>query len=220
MPIELKHIVKHYLVLCEGKDEVNFLVNYLESDALAFDHRFSNDIQVLDFGGNSDLCNFLMSLRNMDRFDQVTSVAVIRDAEKDFDKACREVKYSLKKSGFIVPKQSGTWEADCSGMKIGFILLPLDNGAGTLEDLCLRILSEKNSKEIISSTNAFLSEMENNYGRVYHRKHKNVLHTYFSASDKYVTMPIGRASQSGAFDWESEKLIPLLRFLNEGFIHS
>ena len=29
-----------------------FLINYLESEALAKDQRFSNEIQVLDFGGN------------------------------------------------------------------------------------------------------------------------------------------------------------------------
>ena len=64
-----------------------FLINYLESEALAKDQRFSNEIQVLDFGGNENLSNFLMSLKNMDKFDQVTNLAIIRDAEKDFSKA-------------------------------------------------------------------------------------------------------------------------------------
>lgn len=63
-----------------------FLINYLNSKEFAKDQRFSNDIQVLDFGGNENLSNFLMTLRNMDKFDQVTSLAVIRDAEKDYEK--------------------------------------------------------------------------------------------------------------------------------------
>ena len=35
-----------------------FLINYLESNELAQDPRFSNEIQVFDFGGNSDLGDF------------------------------------------------------------------------------------------------------------------------------------------------------------------
>ena len=64
MPTERKNIVRSYLLLCEGKDAERFLINYLESKALAQDQRFSNEIQVLDFGGNENLSNFLMSLKN------------------------------------------------------------------------------------------------------------------------------------------------------------
>lgn len=217
MSIERKQIKKSFLILCEGKDAEQFLIYYLGNDKLAHDPRFSNDIQVFDFGGNTDLCSFLLNLKNMDGFDRVSSLAIIRDAEKDYDKACREVRSAFKHCDFISPQQCGTWETDISGIKIGFILFPLNNGAGTLEDLCLSILSEENSKDILSSIKTFLSEMEASYGRVYHRKHKNVLHTYLSASDKYVTMPIGIASKSGAFDWASKELEPLLRFIKEGF---
>ena len=136
MSIERKQIKKSYLILCEGEDALQFLIKYLESNVLSQDQRFSNDIQVFDFGGNSNLCNFLMNLKNMEGFDRVKSLAIIRDAEKDYDKACKEVKNSLKKCGFVSSLQCGTWETDISGIKIGFILFPLDNGNGTLEDLC------------------------------------------------------------------------------------
>ena len=65
MPIERKKIVKPYLLLCEGRDAEGFLINYLGSKALAKDQRFSSEIQVLDFGGNEYLSNFLMSLKNI-----------------------------------------------------------------------------------------------------------------------------------------------------------
>ena len=217
MPIERKQIVKQYLLLCEGKDAEQFLINYLNSDALSEDQRFSNDIQVFDFGGNSDLSSFLMNLKNMDKFDQVSSLAVIRDAEKDYAKACKEVGGSLRKSGFASSEQCGVWSNDDTGIRVGFMLFPVNNDAGTLEDLCLRILSEKNNKNILSSVDAFLSTMESAFGRSYRRKHKNMLHTYLSSSDKYVTMPIGVASSAGAFDWVSNELEPLKRFLTEGF---
>lgn len=217
MPIERKRIMKTYLLLCEGRDAENFLINYLNSKTLAQDQRFSNDIQVLDFGGNDALSDFLMNLRNMDKFDQVTSLAIIRDAEKDYAKACREVSASLRKCGFVSSERCGTWEQDDSGLRVGYMLFPLNNSTGTLEDLCLRILSEKNNINVLSSIDSFLATMESSYGRSYRRKHKNRLHTYLSSSDKYVTMPLGLASNAGAFDWNSDDLNPLKRFFTEGF---
>ncbi|MBQ8995175.1 MAG: hypothetical protein IJ091_05120 [Oscillospiraceae bacterium] len=194
------------------------MINYLESKTLAQDQRFYNDIQVFDFGGNEELSNFLMNLKNMDRFDLVTSLAVLRDAEKDYKKACWDVSSTLKKCGFVSSDSSGTWVSDgTTGLKVGFMLFPLNNTAGTLEDLCLQILSEKNSNTILSTIDAFLDTMELTYGRNFARKHKNKLHTYLSSSNEYVTMPLGLASSCGAFDWESDKLVPLKLFLSEGF---
>lgn len=217
MPIEHKQIVKKYLLLCEGRDAQEFLRYYLKSDELAQDQRFSNEIQILDFGGINDLKNYLLNLHNMDKFDQVTSLAVIRDAEKDYTRACQQVKNSFRKCGFVTSESSGKWVSNDKGQKTGFILFPLNNNAGTLEDLCLRILSEKDHESIQSSVDTFLAMMELSYGRNYRRKHKNKLHMYLSSTDEFVTMPIGVASQAGAFDWSSNELEPLKTFLAEGF---
>lgn len=217
MSIERKQIIKPYLILCEGKDAEGFLIQYLNSKALAQDQRFSSIIQVLNFGGNEELSTFLENLKNMDYFDQVTNLVVIRDAEKDYAKACREVCSAFKNCGFVSPEHSGKWVYDDTGLSIGFMLFPLNNDVGTLEDLCLQILSEANGESILSSIYAFLETMESSFGRSYHRKHKNILHTYFSSSEEYVTMPLGLASRVGAFNWSSNKMNPLKCFLTEGF---
>ncbi len=217
MAIKRKTIEKSYLLLCEGRDAENFLITYLESDALKRDSRFSNEIQVLDFGGNDNLDSYLMNLRNMERFDRVTSLAVIRDAERDYAKACLNVSHSLKRAGLVSPKDDGTWVHDDSGLKVGYLLFPLNKEAGTLEDLCLAILSEKNNKNILSSVDEFLAVMESSHGCRYRRKHKNRLHTYLASSDEYVSMPLGLAAKAGAFRWTSAVLEPLKDFLAAGF---
>lgn len=48
-------ILKPFLILCEGRDVENFMICYLESDALSYDPRFSNDIQTFNFNGIDDL---------------------------------------------------------------------------------------------------------------------------------------------------------------------
>ena len=216
MSVERKKIVKPCLLLCEGRDAEGFLIQYLNSSALSYDCRFSNDIQVLDFGGNENLTSFLMNLKNMDRFEQVRSLAVIRDAEKDYEKACREVGNSFGKCGIASSGRCGEWSLDTSGLKAGFMLFPLDCSEGTLEDLCLRILSERRSEKILSSIDLFLDRMESSQGRVFRWKHKNGLHTYLSSSEEYVTMPLGLAAKAGAFDWSSSELEPLRSFLMKG----
>ena len=56
-------IQTEHLILCEGRDEQEFLIHFLESDTLSFLPGFSNDIQVMDFGGNSELLKHLTILK-------------------------------------------------------------------------------------------------------------------------------------------------------------
>ena len=44
MSIERKQIRKSYLLLCEGRDAEGFLIQYLNSNSLAQDKRFSDVI--------------------------------------------------------------------------------------------------------------------------------------------------------------------------------
>ena len=60
-----------------------------------------------------------------------------------------------------------------------------------------------------------MNDLEKKYDRVFQREFKTKLHTYFSVTDKYVSLKIGEAARAGAFNWSSEKLTPLKRFLLE-----
>ena len=153
----------------------------------------------------------------MDRFAQVVNLAIIRDAEKNYEKACQSVAGSLRRCGFASPAGNGTWTHESTGLNIGYLLFPLNNKAGTLEDLCLHILSESNNQDILLAVDTFLNTMESSYERIFTKKHKNKLHTYLSSSNEFVTMPLGVASKAGAFNWESISLEPLKRFLEDGF---
>ena len=62
---------KGHLILCEGRDELFFLIAYLNSAHLSATPGFSEDIQVMDFGGNSDLLEQLKVLKVTPGFDEV-----------------------------------------------------------------------------------------------------------------------------------------------------
>ena len=61
----------------------------------------------------------------------------------------------------------------------------------------------------------FMYELGKRHGREYPHDFKTKLHTYFSVTDKYVSLKIGEAAKAGAFNWNSPKLLPLKNFLLE-----
>lgn len=213
-------IRKRHLILCEGKDELFFLIAYLNSDHLSKTPGFSEDIQVLDFGGNNDLPEYLAVLKVTSGFDKVKTLLIVRDAEKDASLAVQQIKKGLRNNGFAAPDGPHRWVRDeeNNGINIGFLLFPgcnEDPVAGTLEDLCLSILNQPDAPELLEAVDGFLDRLEGGRGREFGHRFKTRLHTYLAVSDDYVGMKIGEAARAGAFGWNNEKLMPLREFIQE-----
>lgn len=209
-------ILKEKLILCEGRDEQEFLIQYLNSAALSDEPGFSNDIQVIDFGGNSELTRKLAVLKNMEGFDKVTSLLVIRDAETDAAAACLEIQYALGKNHLPVPQKPHCWEGET--LKVGFVLFPVFHDPiqeGTLEDLCLSILADASAENTLKEIDLFLKRLECHRKVPFSRIFKAKLHTYFSVHQDYVSLKIGEAAAAGAFDWDHAALTSLKNFLQE-----
>lgn len=212
-------IIKKHLIICEGEDAYRFLIPYLNSPELSDHKEFSNDIQVLNFGGNEELTNYLGVLLNSEGFDLVESLLIIRDAEKNSNTAIAQIKSSLSKVGLPVPSTPHEWLSN-EKITIGFLLFPvLDHQAteGTLEDLCISILSEPKHAPILNAIDSFLQELKSSHEREFPHEFKTKLHTYFSITDRYVSLKIGEAANAGAFDWSNGKINKLKDFMLEIF---
>ena len=190
-------ILKSNLILCEGRDEQEFLIQYLNSTALSNTPEFSNDIQVIDFGGNSELTKKLAILKNMDNFDKLTSLLIIRDAETSAESACREIQRALRENGFSVPKGPHYWEGEL--LKVGFVLFPtcgsiLQNG--TLEDLCLSILSDQSADESLEEIDLFLARLKKRCQRSFPEYLRlNYIHTSLFTMIMYRSKLVKRQQQ-------------------------
>ena len=215
--IERDRIKKEKLILCEGRDEENFLIAWLNSDELSNEPGFSNEIQVLNFEGNSDLSRQLEKYKKMDGFDSLTHLMIIRDAEQDLDGAVKSIQSALSNNGFQVPEESCKWIYDNENdLYIGFLLFPAcdkNPTAGTLEDLCLKILAKSDASACMEEVNIFLERLEKEHGKNFSHKFKTQLHAYFAVSDDYVGMKIGEAAGAKAFNWSSSELEPLKNFV-------
>lgn len=209
-----KEIKAELLILCEGRDEVNFLYYYLNNKAFTNEEGFSRDIQLIDFGGNNDLSKKLKIYRGMNNFENVTHLMIIRDAELNPSGAVQSIQSALHSAGLMYPDSPAKWISD-KDMHIGFLLFPQLTAqpvSGTLEDLCVQILAGNDVHDYLAEITPFLQNISARHGSLTH-PHKTKLHTYFSVSDKFTGLKIGESAKAGAFDWDNPKLDPLKDFV-------
>jgi hypothetical protein len=187
------------LLLVEGADALHFFIKALEMFRV-------DDVQVLDFGGISDLTNYLKALPLYPDFDRVTSLAIARDAETNSEAAISNVKKSLKQTSFSVPDKP--FEFTENNPKIAFMIFPGFNEkglqSGTLEDLCLDIVKDCSTFDCVD---AYIQCLQSN-GYEIKRPHKTKLHAYLSGKNDFVGLKIGEAAKAGAWDWDHAKFKP------------
>lgn len=203
-------IRKKHLILCEGKDAWKFLVRYLNSPALQENPFFSENIEVLDFGGNEELSGKLTALKGIDGYSDVVSLLVIRDAELDAQKATHQVQNALRANNLDVPAAQGQWTEGIP--KTCFLLFPAfgtEERPGTLEDLCVTVLEDTEAETPMEEIDTFVEHLEQDREQMFSHRHKTRLHTYFSVNNKFVGMKVGEAADAGAFNWFHSNLKPL-----------
>jgi len=204
-----------HLILCEGADARFFLMwllDFLKKDNPAF-----SVFRVYDFGGNTDLKQYLKNFAQTDGFKTIVkSLCIIRDAETGADSACQSIQMALNDCGFAVPEKPCSRVAGGNSsypsITIGFLLFPDCNDTpqnGTLEDLCLRTLAQEEAADILSAADAALDPYKERLPRL----HKNRLHSYFSLTDKFVSLKIGEAARDGAFRYDAPEIEALKSFL-------
>lgn len=206
------------LILCEGVDALYFLVSFLESTEYKDMLEEEEGIQIIDFGGNSELSKTLQVLKATDNFDKVKSILIVRDAETNYNDAINQIKTALKENDFAFPIEASEKVTNENGVSTGFLLFPTcskELSNGTLEDLCLNIIIEENKDKAKNIVNDYLNNMKKEGYTELKHLHKNILHSYLQAKDKFVTMKLGQAARAGAFDFKSKELNTLIRFVGE-----
>ena len=217
MAREHKKIVMQYVILCEGIDTENFLISYLNSSELEYNKKFSETIQTFNFGGIYDLDTFILNLKNMEGFDKIKRLMILRDAENDVDQAIRMIKSTLRKAELPIPSECNSWET-ASEFKTAFTLMPLCNSTpepGALEDLCWKILIDDYS--VKDDVQTFVNEMKAKHNSIRSHEHKSKVHTFFSVNENFISLKTGEAAMAGAFNWSSPHLESLKALIEIGF---
>ena len=211
----IKHNTKH-LILCEGIDEKLFFMWYLDYFKKQPMYTKFNDIQLEDIGGNEDIKKQLGLWKLVSGFEQLKTIGIIRDAEKDADAAIRSINQCFTDNEFVAPDAPFVLKKNDNASNTIYGVLPGfdENGVlqnGTLEDLCLQILKDEQSESKMDMIQGYLKELQTKFNYQIHHIHKSKLHTYFASDDRYIGSKIGQAAKIGAFDFESKSLAPFRR---------
>jgi len=214
MPLP-KRIEKKKLFLVEGADAYFFFIWACNASNV-------NDVQVIDFGGITDLYLFLKTLRGLSEFDDVSAMLIARDAEGNADGAAKSVTSALKRNGFVVPQKPFEFAQGSPGSpRVAYMILPgFDSDSegkmlsrGTLEDLCLS-MSTANSDAVGACVDAYINCLESKSIKIGH-PHKTRLHAYLAGKDDLVGLKIGEAARAGAWDWERVAFSPFRKTIRD-----
>ncbi|MFN8259269.1 MAG: DUF3226 domain-containing protein [Bacteroidales bacterium] len=185
------------LICVEGKDEINFfnaLLKYLSID----------NVQIIDFEGKDKFKNKIPALVNMQGFDTVETIALIRDADENPPVSAFESLVSILRNSGLKPPTSN--QSFSNGKpKIGIFILPGNSQTGALEDLCLNsIYSTDHFKCIEQYFNCLNANLN-------HLSKAKVL-CYLAGKEPF-SNALGIAAQKGHWDFSNHSFDPLKEFV-------
>lgn len=121
-------IVKPNLLVVEGHDDAFFFEALVK-------HLNLENIQILPIGGKTKLRENLKLLTISPDFSDVSSVAIVRDADNNPTGAFRSVHDALEYANLPSPQRP--FELHGRDPRVLVMILPEEEKTGSLEDLCL-----------------------------------------------------------------------------------
>lgn len=186
-------------LFCEGKNDV--LVIQGLSNHLGL------NVAIEPYGGKNNLSNFLESLPKRPEFaqQQVTAIAILRDADADSTAAFASVRDTLQQYNFAAPDINGTFTD--TALRAGIFIVGL-KGQGMIEDICLDSVSDQPE---FSCVDAYFTCIARKSARsVFSSKAKVRV---WMASQVDYEYYIGKAAEEGYWPWESPAFNSLKNFL-------
>ena len=202
----LKKINSQKLLLVEGKDEEVFFEVFLKRKQI-------DRIQIMSSGGKDQFQTLFPSIKKAPGFDEISSLAVIHDADMDAHKAFQSICSVLENNGMKSPDEIASFVS--SSPRVGVFIIPDGRNKGKLESLCL---STVKSEGIIECIDSFMTCIErNSHSSSYNLPkdiHKARCRAFLSAMEED-TPSLGIAAKKGYWDFNSKKLHALLNFLKQ-----
>jgi hypothetical protein len=187
VPGSRSSITHETLLIVEGRDVFRFFLKLLQSQGL------NEDVELRNFGGVTDLREYLKTLRLISGFHRVTSLGVVRDCESDPEAAFQSIRSALSNAGFAVP--SAPLQAAGNDPRVRVMLLPDASTPGMLETLCWRSLS---GNPLVRCVEEFVSCVGTATGSAVPKPDKSRIHAFIAAQEDPQYL-LGQAAHAGYF---------------------
>lgn len=201
-------ITKEKLLLVEGTDEEVFFKILLEKNAIC-------NIQIISSGGKEQFKRKLPAIKNTPGFDEITSLAVIHDADTDAQIAFQSVCSVLNNNDLNVPKEVSSFAP--GSLNVGVYIIPGGESSGSLESLCLSTVQSENITDCIEPFINCVKQktsVRNTRYKFPRNVNKAKCKAFLSAMEEDIPS-LGIAARKGYWNLGSDKLKPLLDFLKE-----
>ena len=193
--------VRHPRVLVvEGKEEELFFGALIK-------HLGLQGIQVMPIGGKKRLRRNLKALVLSPGFAEVTSLGVVRDANADPVAAFQSVRDALQAANLPAPERPLVPVGESPQVVV--MILPEEDVAGMLEDLCLKSIVEDPA---ISCVEQYFECLRRERLSLPDNVSKAKVQV-FLASRRRAGLRLGEAAQAGYWPWDVEAFQQVRAFL-------
>jgi hypothetical protein len=197
-------IQREKLLLVEGVDDKDFFIELFKKIDIS-------DVHILTVDGKGNFATFLQIIANMERFDAVKAIGLIRDADTNAKGAFESLSNSIKKIQLQPPPQVNSFRSQ-SGVNVGIFIMPRKFEDGMLEDLCLESVQQHGIMPCIDNFVDCISKklLENEQP-----KHLSKLkaHIFLSSMPNLVNT-VGLGAKKGYWNFDHPCMDELKAFLN------
>lgn len=187
-------------LLVEGKDFLNFACAELQDLG-------RRDVEVQDFGGVTELRQFLAGFVRTPGFSDVQSVGIMRDAENSAAAAFQSIKAACAAADLPVPERPGKRQG--SRPSVTVLIVPTDQQSGMLETLLWRTVSRTSEAACVED---FLACVERIPDRKIVRRDKARMHAWI-ATQKHPEVSVGVAARKKYLRLDHSALSGVREFL-------
>ena len=194
-----------YLLLVEGKDEVNLFTRLIDN-CLGNDV----DVQVLKAGGREQFRRNLSAIREAARErPSLRAIGVVRDADDNPDAGFESVRDSVAAVGYLPPAR----HAEFSGgnPSIGIFITPDGESGGAIETVCRRSLD---GHPAIGCVDEYLECARRRDVLHATNEDKSFVHAYLATLHDPLVR-VGEAALAGVWDFQRPEFGGLVRFVDQ-----
>ena len=194
-------ISRSKLLLVEGENERRFFV------ALLGRLELSDGLQVLNYGGKTQLRPFLSTLHLAPGYSDLTALGVTRDADESFASAFQSICSSLGNAGLGVPDQTRVLTSGKPSVSV--FVLPNCSSPGMLETLNLSAVQDDPAMLCVERYFQCLEESASIPSK---NPDKARAHAFLASRTK-PELRVGEAAEAGYWQLDSPVYDPLKSFL-------
>jgi len=201
-------ITEKQLLLVEGKDECNFF------EALLAQENFKG-VQWFDIGGKDKFPEAFSQLITNEGFNQVLTIGLVRDAEANkAESAFQSLCDNLQKHHLPVPSTINT--LNLGPPTVGIFIMPDNQGAGMLENLCLKTIEGQNIEKCLDDYLSCVSVIMAHSEKKQFNEPKAKVQAYLAARAPIVSS-LGLGAKKGYWNFSHPCFEEIKKFLHSLF---